>query len=90
LNPPLSDFGDKQQAKSVPPEPDGFMTHINTAFMEQIFAISKRKWETHIHHTRQADDFGRRLGVAKGETLGHPVRLRNYPALLKLVSSDNA
>jgi hypothetical protein len=68
LNPPLSDFGDKQQAKSVPSEPDGFMTHINTAFMEQIFAISKRKWET----------------------LGHPVRLRNYPALLKLVSSDNA
>ncbi len=46
--------------------------------------------EPHIHHHRQADDFGRRLEVAKGGTLGHPERLRDDAVGIKPSSSDSA
>ena len=64
------------------------MADLNTAFMQQIFDISKRKWKTDIHHHRQADDFRRRFEIMKWAALYHPQTLNSRPALLKLVSSD--
>ncbi len=88
LNPFLSDFSRKQWAETVSPESDSFMANINTAFVQQIFHISKRKWITHIHHNRQADDFGRRLEVAKRGEFCHSEMLGRRPAQLKPVFSD--
>ena len=48
------------------------MADINTAFVQQIFHISKRKWITHIDHNRQADDLGRRLEVLEWVAFCHP------------------
>ena len=64
------------------------MANINTALVQQIFHISKRKWITHINHNRQADDFGRRLEVAERGVICHPETLNCHPNRLKLVSSD--
>jgi hypothetical protein len=89
LNPFLSDLSGKQRAETVPPETDSFMANINTAFVQQIFHISKRKWITHIHHNRQADDFGRRLEVLEWVAFCHSVKLDNRPARLNQVSSDS-
>ena len=66
------------------------MAEINTAFVQQIFHTSKRKWITHIHHNRQADDFGRRLEVLEWVAFCHSQMLRNRPTLFKSISSDSA
>jgi hypothetical protein len=90
VHPSPTDFSRKQRAKSVPPETDRFMAYINTAFVQQIFHISKRKWITHIHHHRQADDFRRRLEVLEWVAFCHPVTLGVPPAHFNQVSSDSA
>ena len=61
------------------------MTNINTAFVQQISHISKRKWITHIHHNRQADDFGRLLEVLEWVAFCHSVKLDHRPARLNKV-----
>ena len=65
------------------------MANINTALVQQIFHISKRKWITHIHHNRQTDDFRGRLEVAKRGAFCHPATLGVHPARLNQFSSDN-
>ena len=82
FNPFLSDLSGKQRAETVPPETDSFMANVNTAFVQQIFHISKRKWITHIHHNRQADNFGRRLEVLEWVAFCHSVKLDRRPARL--------
>ena len=89
LNPFSSDLRGKQRAKSVSPETDSFMANINTAFVQQIFHISKRKRKPNIHHQSQTDDLWARLKVAK-RRFCHPQMLRNRPTLFKSVSSDSA
>jgi hypothetical protein len=66
LTPFLSDFSCKQWAEPVPPEANRLMADIDPAFVQQIFDVPERERITHIHHHRQANDFWRRLEVAKG------------------------
>ena len=51
------------------------MADLDTAFVQQILNIPKRKWKPHIHHNCQADDFGRRLEVAKWGAVCHQATL---------------
>jgi hypothetical protein len=71
-----------------PLEPGRFMTNIDAALMQLILHIPKRKWESYVHHNRQADDFGRRLEVAKWGAFCHSETLNWRPTRLKPVSSD--
>jgi len=66
------------------------MANINTAFLQQIFHISKRKWITHIHHHSQADDFRRRLEVLEWVAFYNPATLIAHPARLNRFCSDSA
>jgi hypothetical protein len=56
--PIFADIIGESRAKSIPPKPDGFMAHIDTAFVEQIFDISKRKRKSDVKHNGQPDDLG--------------------------------
>jgi hypothetical protein len=56
LNTSLADFHSEHRKKSIPPKPDGFVTVINTTFMQQILHVSKRQRKSNIHHHGQADD----------------------------------
>ena len=86
----LSDLARKQGAKSIPPIADRFMTNIDAPFMKKVFDIAKRKGKSNIHHHRQADDLGAGLEIAKRRSFGHGRKLRNRPARLKQICSDNA
>jgi len=66
------------------------MADFDPAFVQQILHISKRKWITHIHHNRQADDFGRRLEILEWVSFCHPATLGVRPPRLKTLSSDSA
>ena len=85
LNPFSSDLHGKQRAETVLPEPDRFVADVDPTLMQQILRISKRYRMTNIHHNRQADDFGRRLKVAKGGAFCHDERLVQCPACLKQI-----
>ena len=72
-----------------PLEPGRFMTNIDAALMQLILHIPKRKWESYVHHNRQADDFGRRLEVAKWAAFCHSATLGEPLAHFNQVSSDS-
>ena len=88
LNVFATELRGEQWAEPVPPEPNRLMADIDATLVQQIFDISKRKWITHIHHYRQADDFGRRLEVLEWVAFCHLQKLNCHSARLKLVSSD--
>lgn len=56
----------KEGAEAINPESNAFMTDIDSAFMEQIFDVTKRKGKSEIHQDSELDDLGRRLEIAKG------------------------
>jgi hypothetical protein len=86
----LAEFSCENRTEPIPPKPNRLVTDIDAALVQQVFNISKRERETHVHHHCQVDDFRRRLEVAKGRGFCHPQTLRNRPALFKSVSSDTA
>jgi hypothetical protein len=90
LDSPFTDLCREYRTKSVPPEADRFITDIDTAFMEQVFGISKRKWKSDIHHHRQADDFCAGLEIAKWTAICHLPKPSDRPVRLKRFNSDNA
>ena len=51
------------------------MANINTALVQQVFQISKRKWITHVNHNRQSDDLRARLEVLEWIAFCHPATL---------------
>jgi len=59
------------RTKSMPPVPNRFIAHINTAFMQEVFYISQRKWKPHIQHNCELDDLRARFEIAEGYTIGH-------------------
>ena len=83
-------LGGKQPAKPVPPEPNRLLADVDPALTQQVFDIAKRKRKTDLHHHSQADDFRRRLEVAKWRVLCLFQTLRNHPDLFKSVSFDTA
>ena len=84
-----ADLSRKHRARSIPPKTDCLMAHIDFAFVQQIFDISKRKWKTDVQHHCQADDFRRCLEVTKGVWFSHDPTLENRPARLKPFYSEN-
>ena len=85
-NPFSSDLHSKKRAKTVLPELDRFVADVDPTIMQQIHHISKRIRITHIHHNRQANDFERRLKVAKGGAFCHDRRAVQRPACLNQFS----
>ena len=89
-NSAFSDLRREHWTEPMPPIPDCFVTDIDAALVQQILNISKGQWKTDVHHHRQADNLTARFEVAKWVRFGHPARLQNRPASLKLVLSDSA
>jgi hypothetical protein len=58
MHPFLAYLTSEEWAKSVPPIAYCFVTNIDTAFMEQVFYISKRKWKSDIHHHSKSNNLG--------------------------------
>ena len=69
--PALIDLACELRAKPVPPVPDRFIAHINTAFMQEVFYISQRKWKPHVQHNGKLDDLGAGFEIAEGYWIGH-------------------
>mgnify|MGYP001566248043 CR=1 FL=1 len=80
----------QQWAKSAPPKSDGFVAHIDAAFMQQVFDIPKRKRKSDMPHHRKADNLRAGFEVVKWRAFGHGGTLRNHFTRLKSVLSDNA
>jgi len=76
------------RAKSIPQEPDNFITNVDAAFMEQVLNIPKGKWKSDGQHHSQSYDLGARLKIAKRAALCHLEKLGRRPARLKTVFSD--
>ena len=58
-DPLAANFGGKQRADPVPPEPNGFVADINAALEQQILHIPEAEGEPDVHHHRPADHLGR-------------------------------
>jgi hypothetical protein len=89
-NPPFSDLGREHRTEPMPPKSHSFVAHIDAAFMKQVFHIAERQRKSHVQHHSQADYLTARFEIAKWIRFGHPTRLRNRPARLKLICSDSA
>jgi hypothetical protein len=55
----------------MPPVPNRFIAHINTAFMQKVFYVSQREWEPHIQHNCKLDDLRAGFEIAEGYKIGH-------------------
>ena len=51
--------------------------------MQEVLDVAQRKRATDIEHSRQTNDFGARLDLPEGGTLGHRTRLGDGPIILK-------
>jgi hypothetical protein len=86
-DPVSADLSREHRAKSIPPEPNRFMTNLNATLMQQVFNVAKRQRKSNVHHYRQANDLRAGFEVAKWAGFSHPTRLA---ARLKPVLSDSA
>jgi hypothetical protein len=50
----------------MPPVPNRFITHIDTAFMQEVYYISQRKWKPHMQHNCKLGDFRAGFEIAEG------------------------
>jgi hypothetical protein len=50
------------------------MTNVNPSLVQQVLGIAERKWESNVHHDRQADDLGAALKVLEGVCFRHRKR----------------
>ncbi len=90
VDPLASNLGGKHRAKSVPPEPHGFMADLDAALMQEVLDVAQRQRVADLQHHRQADDFWAGLEVTERGALVHLFRLDDGPAGLKQSSSDSA
>jgi len=88
LNSFAADLSSEHRAKSVPPEPNGFMADFNAPFMQQIFDVAQRKRKSNVHHHGKANDFWAAVKILEGVIFCHPERLRDQPARLNPNPSD--
>ena len=80
----------KHWPEAVPPKPDRFMAHIDTAFMKKVLYITERKRKSNVHHYCKSDDFRAGFEVAKWRVFCHSAWLQISPARFKQVYSDSA
>ncbi len=55
----------------MPPVPNRFIAHIDTAFMQEVFYISQRKRKPHIQHNRKLDDLRAGFEIAERYWIRH-------------------
>ena len=55
-DPVSSDLEGKHRAKSVLPDPQGFVAHIDPSLAQQVFYIPRRKRKPKIQHHRQTNN----------------------------------
>ena len=48
-----ADLGGEHRAKSIPPEPDCFVTDIDPTLVQQVFDIPERERKPNVEHHRQ-------------------------------------
>lgn len=85
IYPSLADFSGKHRANPIPPKTDGFVAHVDLAFMQKVLDISKRERKPDIQHHRWADDFRRCFEITEWTVSSHPKWLADRPARLKSV-----
>jgi len=69
--PALLDLACELRAKPMPPVPNRFIAHIDTAFMQEVFYIPQEKWKSHIKHNCKLDYLRAGFEVAKGYWIKH-------------------
>lgn len=90
FDPALPDLRGIHRAKTAPLKPNRFMADFDTAFMQQIFDIPKRKRETDVQHHGQADDFRAALKALERIRFGHVATLLGNRDRLNRNLSDKA
>ncbi len=90
FDPAFADLGSRHRPEPMPPKSNGFMADINAPFMEQIFHIAKGQRKPDVQHHRQTDNLTTCFEIAKWIRFSHVRKVRNRPARLNPVSSDNA
>ncbi|MBA3898048.1 MAG: hypothetical protein H0X36_13145 [Sphingomonadaceae bacterium] len=60
-----SDIAREHRAKAIPPEARRLVAEINPALEQEVLDIAQRQREPDLHHHHQADNFRRRIEVAK-------------------------
>jgi hypothetical protein len=66
INPSAADLTGKHRAKSVPTKPERLMADVDASLVQQIFDITKRKWDPDVQHHCKADDLTARLKYRNG------------------------
>ncbi len=89
LNSTLPNLICEHWAEAVPPKPNRLVAYFNTALVQQVLNVTKRKWEPYVKHHGQADDLWTRLEIAKRSGFGHPMKLSRTLPRIKQVSSDS-
>ncbi len=82
LDPAPSDLTGKHRAKPVPPETNRLVCDVDAALVKQVLDVPQRKRKPDIHHHRKANDFRRRLELAKRADLADNPTLQTRPFLL--------
>src|SRR6056297_3357481 len=90
LDAALADLRPQHRAEAEPPEPDGLVTDVDAALVEQVLDISQREREAHVQHNGQTDDLPAAVEILEGVFLAHPRKLWNRPARLNQLLSDTA
>jgi hypothetical protein len=85
-----TNFCGEHWAKSIPPIPHRFVADVDAALVQQVLDIAERKGKANLHHDRQADDLRVAVKALERVCFRHEQRLRNHPARLKQICSDNA
>ena len=77
-------------AEAMKSKTDGFIDHVDAAFVQQIFNIPQRKREANVHHDRKTDDFPAGPEVLEWFVFRHPETLGDRPTPLNRIPSDTA
>ena len=85
-----ADFCREHWAKSIPPVPHRFAADVDGALVQQVLDIAERKGKANVHHDHQADDLRAAVKAPERACFRHEQWLRNHPARLKQICSDNA
>ena len=78
----------KHPPEPVLPEPQGLMSDVDAALMQEVLDVAQRQRVADVHHHRQADDLRARLEGLKRGLPGHLGRVGRVLPSLRPVCSD--
>ena len=85
-----TDLRREHRAKPVLPEPQGLMSDVDAALMQEVLDVVQLQRVADVRHYRQTNDLRACLEVSKREVLGHLSRVGRVLPSLKSVCSDKA